>query len=131
MKTTSTLKTALVIFAAIIGLSANARNTTNPSPKAQVQEAAFSATFNDIKADLKWTNVEGNVSHFIVERSTDGINFQDAAIVFAVEPGTNNLTYNFSEKLTGNEVVVYYRLCTIEKGGKYVYSEVKTVQAAQ
>jgi hypothetical protein len=130
MKTTSTLKTALVIFAAVIGLSANAGNMANTTPKIQVQEAAFSATFNDIKADLKWTSAEGNVSHFVVERSTDGVNFRDAAIVFAFETGTNNLTYNFSERLNDTDDVVYYRLCTIGKGGKYVYSDIKTVQAA-
>jgi hypothetical protein len=132
MKTTSTLKTALVIFAAtILGLSANA-NQVNPSPKAQVQEeAGFSATFNDIKADLKWTaNTEGNVSHFVVERSTDGVNFQDAAIVFAFETGTNNLSYKFSEKLNNTEAVIYYRLCTIDNNGKYTYSSVQTVHAA-
>ena len=119
MKTTSTLKTALVIFAAtILGLSANAKNLV-PAPKGQVQEAGFSATINNIKADLKWTaSAEGSVSHFVVERSTDGVNFHDAAIVFAFETGTNNLTYKFSEKLNNTAGVVYYRLCTIEKGGK-------------
>ena len=132
MKTTSTLKTALVALTlSIITFSANSQVAPAPAPKATIEQAGFSATFNDIKADLKWTaRNEGNVSHFVIERSKDGVNFQDAAVVFAFEDA-NNFTYKFSEKLNETEGVVYYRLCTIDKAGKYSYSDVRLVRTEE
>ena len=130
MKTTTTLKTALILFTAtILGFSASAKSPVNPSTPAD--HSAFSATFNDIKADLKWTaTTEGKVSHFVVERSNDGVNFQDAAVVFAFENGNNAFTYKFSDKLNNANGVVYYRLCTVDNNGTYSYSDIQVVRTA-
>ncbi|HET6995336.1 MAG TPA: hypothetical protein VFI06_10165, partial [Chitinophagaceae bacterium] len=82
-----------------------------------VKLVSFTATLNNNnKVDLKWvTSSEINVSHFEVEKSTDGINFNQAATVFAYGNTTENKTYtiinDISDVKTG---IVYYRLRSVD-----------------
>jgi hypothetical protein len=49
-----------------------------------VKLVSFTATLNDNHTDLKWTTMtENNLSHYAVEKSTDGKNFSQAGVVFA------------------------------------------------
>src|SRR6185503_1463224 len=55
------------------------------------------------KANLTWvTSTEKNVSHFVVEKSTDDKNFSDAGIVFAFGNTQDKQTYNFSDKINAS-----------------------------
>ena len=135
MKTILTLKTTILVALTIGFLNtANSQDArlqissldTTVSAKA-TQAISFTATVNNNKADLKWTAAtEMKINHFMVERSTDGVNFSDAAMVFAFEEATT-MPYRFAEKLHADASVVYYRICMIGKDGKTVYSEVLTI----
>ena len=48
------------------------------------------------------TATEINVSHFVIEKSTDGSNFSDAGILFATGNTTEEMKYAFSDNLAGN-----------------------------
>ncbi|HYM94624.1 MAG TPA: T9SS type A sorting domain-containing protein, partial [Chitinophagaceae bacterium] len=95
-----------------------------------VKLASFNATLNKNKVDLKWTtSSEQNVSHFVVERSFDGINFNDAGLVFAVGNSTQNVDYSFSDDISNVQAnMIYYRLCSVDIDGKTDYSEVRVIR---
>jgi hypothetical protein len=95
-----------------------------------VKLISFNAFLNNEKVDLKWvTSEEMNVSHFVVERSTDGQNFSDAGTVFAIGNTTSNSNYNFSDNLGSlRSAVIYYRLRSVDIDGKSQYSETRIIR---
>lgn len=96
-----------------------------------VKLVSFDATLNNKnKVDLKWTTAtEENVSHFVVERSTDGVNFSDAGLVFAVGNSTQKINYSLTDDISNvNATVIYYRLCSVDNDGKFTYSEVRIIR---
>ncbi len=96
-----------------------------------VKLASFTATLNkNNKAELKWTTAsEINTSHFVVERSTDGVNFSDAGLVFAYGSTSDMTNYSFPDDLSGiTSTVVYYRLRSVDNDGKSQYSETRMLR---
>jgi hypothetical protein len=79
------------------------------------------------KIELTWiTSEEINNSHFDVQRSIDGQNWKNIAVVFAVtNPGPVN-RYQYSDHYTTSHKV-YYRLKQVDNDGKSAYSAIKTV----
>ena len=69
------------------------------------------------------TSTEINVSHYNVQRSTDGITFYTIGKVNA--KGTSKYSFIDNTNLTE---IVYYRLEIVDKNGANSYSEVKEVQ---
>lgn len=107
-------------------------NFVAPSPL-PVKLASFTATLNNNKADLKWTTVtEINASHFVIEKSTDGINYNDAGMVFAVGNTTEKTNYLFTDNLAGTSArVIYYRLRSVDLDAKTSLSEVRIIRLIQ
>jgi hypothetical protein len=130
-----------------IGGSTNGSNTSNTDrmyavwfknftySTLPVKLASFTATLNknNTNADLKWTTAsEINVSHFVIERSTDGKDFSDAGIVFAAGNAADNTNYSFSDNLTHVQSgIVYYRLVSIDIDGKGQYSETRIIRISK
>jgi len=102
-----------------------------PMSTLPVKLTSFTATLNkNNKVDLKWiTASEMNVSHFIIEKSTDGINYHDAAMVFAYGNTTSDKNYSYADNL-GNmqDGVVYYRLRSEDVDGKTQTSETRIIK---
>lgn len=102
-----------------------------PSSTLPVNLTSFTATLNkNNKVDLKWiTASEMNVSHFIIEKSTDGVNYHDAAMVFAYGNTTQDMNYSYADNL-GNmqDGVVYYRLRSEDVDGKTQVSETRIIK---
>ncbi len=94
--------------------------------------ASFSAIARDAKADLQWvTSSEINVSHFVVEKSFDGRQYADAAIVFAYGSAAGEARYQYFDNLaTVTSPVVYYRLRSVDQDGKVQYSETRMIRLA-
>ena len=100
------------------------QNTTNNPAN------AFTAILNNTKADLKWTtSSEGNLSHFIIEKSTDGKDFKAACVVFAYGNTSELMNYNFSDKKINlsQSGVIYYRLRSVNNDGKTELSETRII----
>ena len=96
-----------------------------------VKLASFTATLNNNnKADLKWTTAsEINVSHFVIERSIDGINFSDAGIVFAAGNTSANVNYSFTDNLSAvGATVIWYRLRSVDMDEKTELSATKMIR---
>lgn len=82
-----------------------------------VKLTSFTATLNNKNnAEIKWvTASEINVSHFVIERSIDGIHFTDAGIVFAAGNMSSDMQYSFTDKLSGiSATVIWYRLRSVD-----------------
>jgi hypothetical protein len=80
--------------------------------------------------NLTWTTDEEiNISHFLIERSTDGVNYSKQATVLAnVNTGIKN-DYFFSDKITPlTSGLVYYRLRTINKDGRFQLSKIRLIR---
>jgi len=75
-------------------------------------------------AELKWLTVsEANSSHFKIERSADGKNFQAIGLVNAAGTSSATLSYNFIDTAPQSGAN-YYRLQIVDKDGLLSYSEV-------
>jgi|CXWL01.1.fsa_nt_gi hypothetical protein len=99
-----------------------------------VKLTSFTAMLNNnSKVDLKWsTATETNLSHFIIERSTDGTNYGDAGMVFAYGNTTAKSEYTFADNISNIQSgVVYYRLHSIDVDGKNQYSDVRIIRISK
>jgi hypothetical protein len=88
-------------------------------------------SLQDIQPDvlLRWkVGQEMNVLHYVIEKSADGINFQDIGSV----PATNQLiqhSYEFKDKT--NLQQTFYRLKIVDKDGAITYSNVISLRVNQ
>lgn len=121
-----------VLFLAVISFS-SAASAGNGTP---VKATAFTATINttnNSRVDLKWsTEKENNLSHFIVERSTDGVSFSNAALVFAYGNTTEKSNYVFADNISKVQTAtVYYRISSIGADGNNLYSDVQVISLSK
>lgn len=80
--------------------------------------------------NLKWETVtEINVSHFEIEKSTDGINFVNAGIVSA-KGNTEDITrYGMNDLINSNKsALYYYRLRSVDIDGKNELSATRIIR---
>lgn len=90
----------------------------------------FTAILNKSKVDLKWiTSSEKDVSHFEIERSTDGTNYSQAAVMFAYGNTSEDKTYTFSNDISNlQNGLIFYRLRSVDIDGKSQLSEVRIIR---
>jgi alpha-tubulin suppressor-like RCC1 family protein len=84
---------------------------------------SFEAKAADEKVYLLWTTTqEINTSHFIVQRSSDGFNFEQIGMLYS----SQDVRYMFIDEnpLTG---IAYYRIVEVDKDGNFSYSSIETV----
>jgi hypothetical protein len=128
--TQTLLKSALVLLVSVLSLTSNARSSsTGISP---VKLASFTAAVNNTnnsKVDLKWsTDTETNLNYIMVEKSTDGVNFKDAALVFTYGNTTAKSDYSFADNISKiKSGAVYYKLRSVAVDGTTQYSKTLTV----
>jgi Secretion system C-terminal sorting domain len=99
-----------------------------------VKLESFTAILNNNsnKVDLRWvTSYEKNVSHFMVEKSTDGKNYTDAGVVFAYGNSSDIMNYTFTDLINSQEKIIYYRLRSVDADGKYDYSATRIIRTAK
>lgn len=91
---------------------------------------SFNASLTNKKVDLNWvTGHEKDLSHFVVERSTNGVDYTETGMVFAAGNSTAVQNYAFSDMLnTSSKGVVYYRLKMMDSQKRYQYSPVRIVR---
>ncbi len=126
--TQTLLKSVLVLLVSALTINANASNSIVPAKPTSFTAAVN--TNNNNKVDLKWsTETETDLSHFIVERSVDGINFSDAALVFAYGNTTAKSDYSFADNISKLlSGAVYYRIISISTDGRNLSSDVRIIK---
>ncbi|HMK03826.1 MAG TPA: PQQ-dependent sugar dehydrogenase [Ferruginibacter sp.] len=85
---------------------------------------------NNTTTLLKWkTENETNTSSYVIERSSDGQNFDQIGTVAANGNTTSEANYNYRDLDVANQpsLTVFYRLKMFDKNGVYRYSNVVKV----
>ena len=67
---------------------------------------------------------ESNSSHFEIQRSSDGINFEMVGKVIAKSSSDKEVNYGFDD-IRANAGLNYYRLKLLDKDGKFQYSNIE------
>ena len=93
-----------------------------------IELAKFEGRYANEKVHLNWeTQSEIELANFVIERSEDGMDFQEIGTVPASGTSTTLLAYNF----TDTDPIVgtgYYRLRVVKQNGNYTYSNIITVE---
>ncbi|MBU3714672.1 MAG: T9SS type A sorting domain-containing protein [Ferruginibacter sp.] len=107
------------------GTTASYNNSGCTSPVLPVSMIDLTASNTKDANIIKWRTVqELNTEKFILERSFDGKNFSPVSNIAAI--GSNSNNYQFTDKISEYKTT-YYRIKTIDKSGKSVYSRIVKV----
>lgn len=105
--------------------------TTDLATPLPVKLRIFNATKLRNDVNVNWVTVtERNASHFIIERSLTGRNFEAVGRVNATGNTSLTVNYNFTDlnvAAIANNGTVYYRLKMIDKDGRFEYSPIVSV----
>lgn len=100
-----------------------------------VKLSSFTVKKVDTKAVLDWvTDIEKNVSHYVIERSIDGTNFTDAGMIFTNGDGNSDVRnyYSFKDDLKNiTKGMVYYRLKMVDLDGKTEKSAIRVLRISE
>jgi len=88
-----------------------------------VKMKSFTVTKQDNNAILQWvTESETRNDRYEIERSEDGINFNNVGMVKGAGTTCDRVTYSFTDPVMAGSRVLYYRLRIVDMDGKAVYS---------
>ena len=86
----------------------------------------FTATGNAKNILLNWSTLsELNVSGFMIERSTDSINFSQIGFVNSKGNSTVTTSYTFTDNFAQPNLKYYYRLRQVNTDNGQIFSEIK------
>lgn len=91
----------------------------------------FSARYDNKNVQLKWsTKHETLFSHFLVERSVNGIDFKEEAVVFSNDNGAISKEYSFDDKELDHltQGVLYYRLKMVDANQQVQTSAIRIIK---
>lgn len=117
-----------------LGEQWNGYTTQTASVILPIELRSFSAFKNDRDVDLEWSTIsEANASHFDVERSKDGNNWEFLGKVNAVGESSVVQEYTFLDNTLPlnareNHKTFYYRLNMVDKDGQQEYSDIRSVR---
>ncbi len=92
-----------------------------------VELSYFKAYNSNCDAKLEWVTLsEENNSHFIIEKSEDGVRFEEIARVEGNGNSTEPIEYHYTDERLNSERN-FYRLKQVDFDGTYTYSEIQIV----
>jgi hypothetical protein len=91
----------------------------------------FTASDLSGNVSLNWsTEEEINNDHFIIQRSSDGVNFSDITSVQGAGTTHSVKTYTYLDR-PGAYAILYYRIKQVDINGEYSYSKIASVKNGQ
>ena len=95
-----------------------------------VKLESFNGAYKNEKVKLNWTtSSEVNFSRFEVEKGTNGVEYDEAGIVFANGNPASTTKYEFPDDLSSvSSGIVYYRLKMVDDDGAFSYSPVVVIR---
>jgi Concanavalin A-like lectin/glucanases superfamily len=94
-----------------------------------VKLTSFTATQNNNSVLLNWqTEYEQNSSHFNVQRSTDGVTFENTGTVKAAGNTSVKTQYQFIDNTVHTAKTIFYRLQTVDKDSRTAISNILSVK---
>ena len=105
-------------------------DNNNPLP---VELGVFTANYTEPSARIDWTTLsETNTRSFEIQRSTDGIKFEEIGSVKASGNSKTIKTYAYLDHEAGSliqeQFTLYYRLRMVDLDGKITYSKVVSIE---
>ena len=94
----------------------------------------FNARLENKKPVLNWVSaVEKKLSHYTVQRSTDGKEYNDITLVFANENKDTESSYTITDNAISASAkgTVYYRLKMVDIDGQFKYSETRLLRLGE
>ncbi len=110
------------------------RFSMSPISVLPVKLTSFTALLKtDTRTELKWVSAEeSNLSHYVVERSTDGANYTDAGTVFGMGNNSSQASYSFADNISAvQSKIIYYRIRSVDNDGKVSLSEVRIIRLSK
>lgn len=96
-----------------------------------VEMAFFKGEIAQTNASLSWVTLsEKNNNYFVVESSTNGIDFDSIATVIGNGNSSTLHSYSYSASFP-SRAINYYRLKQVDYNGEYVYSKIIVLHAQQ
>ncbi|HYJ38740.1 MAG TPA: hypothetical protein VEV87_08990 [Chitinophagaceae bacterium] len=106
-------------------------NYAVPLVKLPVKLANFNAVLQNKQVMLNWaTTEEKNLSHFVIEKSIDSVEFKEAAIIFTDGNSEILKSYAYRDPLAADARVIYYRLRMVDLDKKEAFSSVRMIRAS-
>jgi hypothetical protein len=98
-----------------------------------VKLTSFTAALNNGKVNLAWTTAtEINASHFVIERSYNGTDFSEIAVVMAAGNSTTEKNYSYNDNTVSSLYqVAYYRLRQVDIDSKADYSSTRIIRTGK
>lgn len=96
-----------------------------------IELGSFTATHTGTEVNLEWMTVtEENNSHFIIQRTLDGVDYEDIGMVEGAGTSNDPIDYTYVDRrpYMGTS---YYRLKQVDYDGKFGYSEVVAVNGGK
>jgi hypothetical protein len=95
-----------------------------------VKLESFNGVYKNEKVKLNWsTSAEINFSRFEVERSVNGVDYNEAGIVFGDGNSATTTKYEFPDDLSSvNSAIIYYRLKMVDDDETFSYSPVVVIR---
>lgn len=111
------------------GCSTNSQMTVSVSGVLPVRFLSFTGQKQSEEVILNWqTASEKDNDHFVVERSTDGANFEAVGRVAGSGSSVSVKSYSYSDGIKGiNKPALYYRLQQVDQDNQSSYSAVVKV----
>lgn len=95
-----------------------------------VQIGSFNVAPDNNTVQLNWSVSNSlNHSHFEIERSLDGRNFEKIYTEMQPIANGNSFSFNYTDKYPPVSAVLFYRLKQVDQSGGFQYSETKSVKA--
>lgn len=93
----------------------------------------YNASYSNGAVSLKWTTTfEKNSSHFIIERSFNGADYTDMAMLVAAGNSDVEVNYQFTDNVPEtNTGAIYYRLRSVDLDGAAKYSDIRIVRVGK
>jgi hypothetical protein len=102
--------------------------STAPCTTVPVTLDKLQVVIHESSVICKWRTLqEMNSSHFVIQRSIDGINFLYAGTVAAAGNSSVSRNYSFEDHTAFNQTRLHYRLQMVDRDGKFSYSNIVRV----
>lgn len=135
-------KISTLFIALIITGGVNAQQKVNSTITKQISSFSYTSdradsidpfvkirTRTDKKIVLTWAPFKGGVSHYVLERSTDGRSFQEAGLFFTGD-GSDDSEYMFADRFRSPYLgPLFYRLRVEGLDGSEIYTPVTIINA--
>jgi len=124
------LFSTIISYFAFAGPGGGDPNNGTPEFSVPLVLKTFNANISHKKIKLNWvTGHELDLNYFVIERSTNGKDFSQVAIVFAADNSNITKKYSYNDAIDNSaRGIVYYRLKLIDTKSRFQYSAVRIIK---